>query len=107
MRTPGWLRRLGLMGAAAKIFAAGAYAPLDGEMREALAALFEMRWPGVEHEPSARERSTYRRIGLPESPDLLRCRSARLLCLLHRHGILRRGTVKERSGPATMGKLPT
>lgn len=60
---------MGLVDAAAKIFAAGAYAPLDVEMREALAALFEMRWPGVEGELSARERSAYRRIGLPESPD--------------------------------------
>ena len=44
---------------------------MSEDLRRALVALFEMRWPGVESELSPEDRAEYRRLCLPESPDFI------------------------------------
>ncbi len=70
-RALGWLRRAGLEGLKAQTFAGEAYAPLEKDVRSALAALLEMRWPGVEAELTREDASEYRRLCVPESPDFI------------------------------------
>jgi demethylmenaquinone methyltransferase/2-methoxy-6-polyprenyl-1,4-benzoquinol methylase len=48
-----------------------AFAPLTDDLRRALVALFEMRWPGVEPELVQEEQEEYQRLCLPESPDFI------------------------------------
>jgi SAM-dependent methyltransferase len=71
LRSLGRLREVGLEEVAGRAFAGSAHAPLGDEMRGALVALFEMRWPGVEGELSPEDRAEYRRLCLPESPDFI------------------------------------
>ncbi len=71
LRGLGWFRDAGLKELSIQTFAAGAHAPLSGELRRALMALLQMRWPGVESELSREDRVEYRRLCLPESPDLI------------------------------------
>ena len=71
LRGLGWFRRAGLEALSARTFAGSAHAPLSEEIRSALMALFEMRWPGVEAELNEADRVQYRRLCLPESPDLI------------------------------------
>jgi demethylmenaquinone methyltransferase/2-methoxy-6-polyprenyl-1,4-benzoquinol methylase len=40
-------------------------------MREALAALLEMRWPGAEGELSESDRAEYLRLSSPDSKDYI------------------------------------
>jgi demethylmenaquinone methyltransferase/2-methoxy-6-polyprenyl-1,4-benzoquinol methylase len=70
-RALGWFREAGLGQPAARTFAGGACAPLSDDVRDGLAALFEMRWPGVESELAAADLAEYRRLCLPESPDFI------------------------------------
>jgi ubiquinone/menaquinone biosynthesis C-methylase UbiE len=70
-RALGWFRAAGLQEIAARTFTGGAHAPLNEDLRSALEALFEMRWPGVESELSEEERAEFRRLCLPESPDFI------------------------------------
>jgi len=70
-RALGWFRSLGLEEPAARTFVGDAHAPLTDEVRDALLALFEMRWPGVESELSPEDRAAYGRLCLPESPDFI------------------------------------
>ena len=44
-RSLGWFHELGLKEPRAKVFADSFYAPLSDEIRNALVALFDMRWP--------------------------------------------------------------
>ncbi|NIT30297.1 MAG: methyltransferase domain-containing protein, partial [Armatimonadetes bacterium] len=67
----GWFRDAGLEETTVQTFAGEAYAPLSEDLRCALIALFEMRWPGVESELSLKDRGEYRRLCLPESPDFI------------------------------------
>jgi SAM-dependent methyltransferase len=67
----GWFRDAGLEEPTAQTFAGDAYAPLNDDLRRALMALFEMRWPGVESELSKEDRAEYRRLCRPESPDFM------------------------------------
>jgi ubiquinone/menaquinone biosynthesis C-methylase UbiE len=67
----GWFREVGLREPTARTFAGGASAPLGNEIRNALEALFEMRWLGVESELKKEDREEYRRLCLPESPDFI------------------------------------
>jgi ubiquinone/menaquinone biosynthesis C-methylase UbiE len=77
LRALGWFRDAGLEERTARTFAGDAHAPLTDDVRSALTALFEMRWPGVE--PELREEDAdgehlwaeYRRLCLPESPDFV------------------------------------
>jgi demethylmenaquinone methyltransferase/2-methoxy-6-polyprenyl-1,4-benzoquinol methylase len=71
LRALSWLRDAGLELCTARTFAGEAYAPLTDDMRRGLMALFEMRWPGVEAELSPDERTQYRRLCLPDSPDFI------------------------------------
>jgi ubiquinone/menaquinone biosynthesis C-methylase UbiE len=66
-----WFREAGLEELTARTFAGDAHAPLSDEIRSALIALFEMRWPGVEPELTPEDQAEYRRLCLPESPDFI------------------------------------
>jgi ubiquinone/menaquinone biosynthesis C-methylase UbiE len=70
-RALGWFRDAGLEEPTARTFAGDAHAPLSDEIRSALIALFEMRWPGVESELTPEDQAEYRRLCLPESPDFI------------------------------------
>lgn len=71
MRALGWFRELGLKECGAQSFAGSFYAPLSDEISNALADLFEMRWPNVAAELSADDLAEYRRLCLPDSPDFI------------------------------------
>ncbi|MBN2224347.1 MAG: class I SAM-dependent methyltransferase [Deltaproteobacteria bacterium] len=71
LRALGWFRDAGLRELSARTFAGGAHAPLSDALRNALVSLFEMRWPGVESELTQKDRSEYRRLCLPGSPDFI------------------------------------
>jgi ubiquinone/menaquinone biosynthesis C-methylase UbiE len=71
MRALGWFREVGLKEATARTFVGDAYAPLSDDLRQALIALFEMRWPGSESELSPEDRAEYRRLCRPESPEFI------------------------------------
>jgi demethylmenaquinone methyltransferase/2-methoxy-6-polyprenyl-1,4-benzoquinol methylase len=77
LRALGWFRAAGLQGCTARTFVGGAHAPLTADQRSALAALFEMRWPGVESELSREDAdgyhplSEYQRLCQPGSPDFI------------------------------------
>jgi ubiquinone/menaquinone biosynthesis C-methylase UbiE len=70
-RALGWFRSLGLVEASARTFVGDAHAPLTDEFRDALLALFEMRWPGAESELSPQDRAAYERLCLPDSPEFI------------------------------------
>jgi ubiquinone/menaquinone biosynthesis C-methylase UbiE len=71
LRALGWFRDAGLEEPAARTFAGDAHAPLADELRNALIALFRMRWPGVESELIQEDWAEYQRLCLPESPDFI------------------------------------
>ena len=71
LRALGWFRDAGLEEPTARTFTGNAYAPLTDDLRYALIALFEMRWPGVESELTQEDGAEYRRLCLPESPDFI------------------------------------
>ena len=70
-RALGWFREAGLQETTARTFTGDAYAPLSDDLRRALEALFEMRWPGVESELAEEDWADYQRLCLPESPDFI------------------------------------
>lgn len=70
-RALGWFRDAGLEEPTAQTFAGDAHAPLTDDLRSALIALFEMRWPGVESELTPEDWAEYQRLCLPESPDFI------------------------------------
>jgi ubiquinone/menaquinone biosynthesis C-methylase UbiE len=70
-RALGWFRDVGLEELSARTFAGDAHAPLSGELRSALVALFEMRWYGVESELAPEDWAEYQRLCLPESPEFV------------------------------------
>jgi demethylmenaquinone methyltransferase/2-methoxy-6-polyprenyl-1,4-benzoquinol methylase len=67
----GWFRRAGMEEVTARTFAGDVSAPLSGEIRSALAAIFEMRWVDVEPELSEDDWAEYRRLCLAESPEFI------------------------------------
>ena len=71
LRALGWFRDAGLQESKAHTFAGDAHAPLTDDLRSALLALFEMRWPGVESELAPDDWAEYQRLCLPESPDFI------------------------------------
>ena len=71
LRALGWFRDAGLAEPTAQTFVGDAYAPLTDDLRQALEALFQMRWPGVESELTQGDRAEVRRLCLPESPDFI------------------------------------
>lgn len=70
-RALGWFRDAGLEEPTARTFAGDAHAPLADDLRRALAALFDMRWPGVESELTKEDRAEYQCLCLPESPEFI------------------------------------
>jgi demethylmenaquinone methyltransferase/2-methoxy-6-polyprenyl-1,4-benzoquinol methylase len=77
LRALGWFREAGMEECAARTFAGDVHAPLTEDQRSALAALFEMRWPGVESELRQAEAdgehpwTEFQRLCLPESLDFV------------------------------------
>jgi demethylmenaquinone methyltransferase/2-methoxy-6-polyprenyl-1,4-benzoquinol methylase len=47
------------------------YAPLTDALRQAMEALFAMRWPGVRAELNAEDVVAFRRLCLPDSPNFI------------------------------------
>jgi demethylmenaquinone methyltransferase/2-methoxy-6-polyprenyl-1,4-benzoquinol methylase len=71
LRALGWFREAGLENPTAQTFVGDAHAPLTDDLRRALQALFQMRWPGVKSEVSQEDWVEYQRLCLPESPDFI------------------------------------
>jgi ubiquinone/menaquinone biosynthesis C-methylase UbiE len=71
LRALGWFRDAGLEQCTVRTFVGDAYAPLTEDLRSALTALFQMRWPGVESELRQDDWVEYQRLCLPESPDFI------------------------------------
>jgi ubiquinone/menaquinone biosynthesis C-methylase UbiE len=70
-RALGWFHALGLEETRAFVFADSLNAPLSETQYHALAALFDMRWPGTEAELSKEDREDFQRLCKPESPDFI------------------------------------
>jgi len=70
-RALGWFREVGLDEPTAQTFVGDAHAPLSDDMRSALIALLEMRWPGVQPELTAEDWAEFQRLCQPESPDFI------------------------------------
>jgi SAM-dependent methyltransferase len=71
LRALGWFREAGLEEPIARTFVGDAHAPLTDDLRGALEALFQMRWPGVQEELAEEDWREYQRLCLPESPDFI------------------------------------
>ena len=71
LRALGWFRDAGLAEATVRTLAGDAHAPLTDDLRRALIALFQMRWPEVESELTREDWAEYRRLCLPESADFI------------------------------------
>jgi demethylmenaquinone methyltransferase/2-methoxy-6-polyprenyl-1,4-benzoquinol methylase len=71
LRALGWFHKLGLKEPRVKTFADNFYAPLSDEIRSALVALFNMRWPDVSTELSSSDLAEFQRLYLPDSPDFI------------------------------------
>jgi ubiquinone/menaquinone biosynthesis C-methylase UbiE len=71
LRALGWFREAGLEEPTAQTFVGDAHAPLSDDMRSALMALLEMRWPGVQSEVSQEDWAEYQRLCQPESADFI------------------------------------
>jgi SAM-dependent methyltransferase len=71
LRALGWFQQLGLTEPRARVFADSVCAPLSQGIRQALVALFDMRWPNVENELSTEDLAEFRRLCRPDSPDFI------------------------------------
>ena len=71
LRLTGWLRKTGFVEVAAEPFSEGVCAPFDRQIRDALLALIEMRWPSAEGELSRTDSELYRRITDPASSEFI------------------------------------
>ena len=71
LRALGWYSELGLEERTARTFAGDVSAPLSVSELEAMTALFNMRWPGVESELSDEDRAEYERLCKPYSKDFI------------------------------------
>jgi demethylmenaquinone methyltransferase/2-methoxy-6-polyprenyl-1,4-benzoquinol methylase len=70
-RALGWFHEAGLEAPTARTFAGSAHAPLSDDLRAALTALLEMRWPGVASELAQEDWSEVQRLCRPESPAFI------------------------------------
>ena len=70
-RTLGWFRTVGLREPAVHTLVGDAHAPLDADIRLALATLFEMRWPDVETELTPEDNALFRRLCDPASAEFI------------------------------------
>lgn len=71
LRALAWFREAGLEEPTAQTFVGDAHAPLSDDMRSALMALLEMRWPGVQSDVSQEDWTEFQRLCQPESPDFI------------------------------------
>jgi len=71
LRALGWFREAGLEEPTAQTFLGDAHPPLSDDMRSALMALLEMRWPGVQSELTPEDWAQFQRLCQPESPDFI------------------------------------
>jgi demethylmenaquinone methyltransferase/2-methoxy-6-polyprenyl-1,4-benzoquinol methylase len=71
LRALAWFREAGLGEPTAQTFVGDAHAPLSDDMRSALMALLEMRWPGVQSDVSQEDWTEFQRLCQPESPDFI------------------------------------
>jgi ubiquinone/menaquinone biosynthesis C-methylase UbiE len=71
LRALGWFREAGLEEPGAQTFVGDAHAPLSDDMRNALMALLDMRWPGVQSEVTPEDWAEFQRLCQPESPDFI------------------------------------
>jgi demethylmenaquinone methyltransferase/2-methoxy-6-polyprenyl-1,4-benzoquinol methylase len=71
LRALGWFHQAGLKETRAKVFADSVCAPLNDKIRQALTALFAMRWPDVAPELSSDDLAEFQRLCLPDSPDFI------------------------------------
>ncbi len=71
LRALGWFRDAGLEDPTAQTFAGDAHAPLSENIRNALIALFELRWTGAQSEVTGEEWAEYQRLCQPESPGFI------------------------------------
>jgi ubiquinone/menaquinone biosynthesis C-methylase UbiE len=71
LRALRWMKKAGLGETSVQTFVASFYAPLSEKIRDALAALIEMRWEGAKSELSPEVWAAYRRLSDPKSPDFI------------------------------------
>jgi ubiquinone/menaquinone biosynthesis C-methylase UbiE len=71
LRALAWFREVGLENPTAQTFVGDAHAPLSDDMRNALIALLDMRWPGVQSELTPEDWREFQRLCQPESPDFI------------------------------------
>ena len=71
LRAAGWFRQAGFGDISVRTYAGDVHAPLDRNMRDALASLIEMRWAGAEAELAPKDRAEYQRLCRPDSPDFI------------------------------------
>ena len=70
-RALGWFREVGLRKPRAEAFAGSFYAPLSDGIRNALVALFDMRWPDVSTDLSPDDLADFQRLCLRDSPHFI------------------------------------
>jgi demethylmenaquinone methyltransferase/2-methoxy-6-polyprenyl-1,4-benzoquinol methylase len=71
LRALGWFNESGLKNREALTFAGEVHAPLSAELRQAMIALFVMRWPGVKAELIPADWAEYDRLCNPDSSDFI------------------------------------
>lgn len=71
LRALGWIKSTGLRDASIDTFIQSFHAPLAKKIRDALAALIEMRWEGAESEVSSDVWDEYQRLVQPSAPDFI------------------------------------
>jgi len=71
LRALGWFRDARLEVPMVQTFVSDVYAPLTDTLRNALIALFQMRWIGVESDLTQEDWAEYQRLCLPKSPNFI------------------------------------
>jgi len=71
LRALGWFNELGLREIRVKTFVDSVCAPLNDEIRKAIVALIDMRWPDVSTELSSDDLVEFQRLCTPDSPDFI------------------------------------
>jgi ubiquinone/menaquinone biosynthesis C-methylase UbiE len=70
-RLLGWFRKAGIVRCGVRTFVLDFHAPLRAEVKDALAALIEMRWGEPEDELSPEDWKRYKELTHPESPEYI------------------------------------
>lgn len=71
LRALGWLRDAGLDELTAQTFVASIHAPLDEDIRKALAMTFQMFWGETQSKLAPEDWAEFERLCRPESPDFI------------------------------------